>query len=501
MKRNISVLLACVLLFSCGVTAFSAQAVDSCGCGSLPVVFVTGFASAKITANPGTSEQYDVFPPQSSKITEIVALVIEPIFNLAITGDYKTFSYSVCEIFNELMEEVAYDDNGEPVYLNTGIEPQPEPTSEHGYDCDKFFYYDWRKDVFEIAAELNDYVEKTKLATGHDRVVLKGESMGGAVVMTYLKVYGHDSVDAVIMQSSAFNGIELVGGMFTGDILLKPQSVMNYIGNFIEGNDPLTVLYRWLLKSFSGFLLDPVCKVLNGTILGGKDILYENSLRDMFGNLTGIWTFVPNEYYERAKAYMLDEAENAELIKKIDAYHYGVMDKTTEILDEAIEDGVRLAIISNYGKAAVPVLTEDGYQSDFLIDTSRTSLGATCSSVDGTLGTGYVQLVEDGHNHVSCDSQIDASTCAYPEYTWFVKDMLHTDYTDGYYDFTWKISQSKEQITVNSLDEYPQFMYNNQVTDTLQPLTAENCSTQNSEVDAVAVIWEIINKLLEAKHE
>lgn len=495
MKKVISLFLCVVLTFVLNVSCFAAYATEKCNCGETPIVFVTGFASEPIYANPGTQEQYGIFPPETDTILQVVSSAIVPIVKLIVTGNYTSFAYSLCDVMNNFMTEMAYNDDGTPIYKNTGIIPLEEPDAEHGYGCDKFFYYDWRKDVFDIAAELDDYIEKTKAATGHDKVVLKGESMGGAVVMTYLKTYGYDSIDTVIMQSSAFNGISLVGGMFTGDLLLKSESVMNYIGNFIQGNDPLTVMYRCLFKGFATYLLDPVCDILNKAIVDNKEIIYENCLKDMFGNLTGIWTFVPNEYYEAAKAYMLDETENAELIRKIDAYHYGVMDSTTQILDDAMAHGVKLAIISNYGKAAVPVLTKDDYQSDFLIDTSRTSLGATCSNFDGTLGDGYVQSINDGHNHISCDGQIDASTCAYPEYTWFIKDMLHTGYTDGYYDFTWEIAQFDEQITIKTLDEFPQFLYNDTVTETLQPLTAENCNTQNSEVDAVAVLLEIFNNL------
>ena len=155
---------------------------------------------------------------------------------------------------------------------------------------------------------------------------------------------------------------------------------------------------------------------------------------------------------------------------------------------------MKLAIISNYGKAAVPVLADDGYQSDFLIDTARTSLGATCADYGETLGEGYIQKNADGHNHISCDNVIDASTCIYPEYTWFVKDMMHTWYSIGYYHFTWWLAQSASQPTVSDAEEYPQFLLNNQETKTLDPLTPENCETQSTDVDLTAVFQNIFSK-------
>ena len=494
MKKTLSVLLAVIMAFSVSAATFSSYAADECHCGTTPVVYVTGFAMTDLVANPGTDEQYNVFMPETSAIVRTVAQLIVPVISLCITGNYDSFAASLSKALNELMKDAACDDNGDPLNENVDVKFRVDPTAEHGYGYDNRFNYDWREDVFDIAAELKDYIEETKAVTGHSKVVVKAESMGGAVVMTYLKVYGSDSVETVIMQSSAFNGINLVGGLFTGDLNIKTKSVMNYIGNFIEGNDTMTVFYRCLFNLLCGFILSPVCNAVDRVFTEGKEVLYEDCLRDLFGNLTGIWTFVPNEYYEQAKDYMLDEDENAELIKKLDAYHYGVMDSTEEILDEAMADGMKLAIISNYGKAAVPVLTDDGYQSDFLIDTARTSLGATCADYGETLGEGYVQKNADGHNHISCDNVIDASTCIYPEYTWFVKDMMHTWYSIGYDHFTWWLAQSAIQPTVNDTEEYPQFLLNNQETKTLDPLTSENCETQSTDVDFTAVFQNIISK-------
>lgn len=494
MKKSVSILLAFLLTFSVNAAAFSSYASDKCNCEYTPVVYVTGFAMTDLVANAGTDEQYNVFMPETSAILKAVAQLVAPAIMLRITGNYEAFAHSLSKVLNETMSDVACDDNGNPLNDTVDVKFRVEPSAEHGYGYDNRFNYDWREDVFDIAAELNDYIETTKQMTHHDKVVLKGESMGGAVVMTYLKQYGYGSVDTVIMQSSAFNGINLVGGLFTGDLNIKTRSVMNYIGNFIEGNDPVTVFYRCLFNMLSGFILSPVCGELDTVFTEGKNVLYEECLRDLFGNLTGIWTFVPNEYYSQAKQYMLEEKENATLIKKLDAYHYGVMDSTKEILDDALAHGMKLAIISNYGKAAVPVLTDDSYQSDFLIDTTRTSLGATCTDFNTSFADGYTQSVADGHNHISCDNEIDASTCLYPEYTWFIKDMMHTWYTAGYYDFTWWLAQHGTQPTVNDSKTFPQFLYNDQTDKTIVPLTEENCNTQNTNVDIKAMIDEIKNR-------
>ena len=66
--------------------------------------------------------------------------------------------------------------------------------------------------------------------------------------------------------------------------------------------------------------------------------------------------------------------------------------------------------------------------ADALIDTQYTSGGATCSDYGSTLGDDYVCKANCGHNHLSPDNRIDASTCALPENTWFIEGQYHGQY-------------------------------------------------------------------------
>ena len=472
MEKTISIILSVILVLSLCIPAALAADKD-CGCGYVPVIYVTGFAQTPLAENVGTPGERMVFMPESGAVVRAVVKLIVPVIALIVTADFDSFAKSVADDMDELFADVIRDRNGDPVNPAVDVTQRVPPSADHTPGTSNVFRYDWREDVFDIARELNDYIEELKRLTGHDRVALRAESMGGAVTMTYLSVYGSGSVDSIVMQSSAFNGITLVGSIFTGDLDVKPASVINYILNFVEGSDNKSVASRLLIKAFGGILIAAVANSLDYTIDRCRDSLYDYSLKSFMGCIPGLWTFVPQEDYEAAKAFMLDEDENARLIAKIDRYHYGVMDRTGELLDSAMEDGVRLAIISNYGKAAVPAITDDGYQSDFLIDTRRTSLGATCAPFGKTLGADYVQAVDDGHNHLSPDGIIDASTCMYPENTWFIKDMMHTWYTRGYLSFAYDFIYSDTAITVFDDPRYPQFMLNDHATGELVPVTAQ----------------------------
>lgn len=488
MKKWISLFLALVMLFSpCTAVTASCAWGFPCECAHTPIIYVTGFAMTDLVAYPGTTQQYNVFMPEYDKVQTALKQLVGPLVQVIFLHTYKSFARSLAKTAHFLLDEIACDDSGNPVNDYVDVAYRSSPSSIHDSHTQTSFRYDWREDVFDIAAELNDFIEQTKRLTGHDKVALKGESMGGAVLMTYLEVYGHDSVDSIVMLSSAFNGISLVGDLFTGDLRVKNADVVRYVGNFLEGSDNKTNFYRLLLKRF-GFLTYPVVQILRRTFSRGNDILYTQCLSDLFGNIPGLWVFVPQEKYEAAKAFLLDERVNAELIQKIDRYHYGVADRTKAILDDALADGVKLAIVANYDKAAVPVGENARRQSDFLIDTARSSMGGTCADYGETLGADYAQAIDDGHCHISCDRVIDASTCAYPEYTWFVKDMMHTWYTGSYRDFTYWLSEQSVQPTVHDSPQYPQFLVDNHDTNELEPLTPENSERHPTDVDWKALL-------------
>lgn len=498
MKKIISVLLSLILALSVSVTVFAKSTDGKCDCGYVPVIYVTGFAQTDLVANPGTEDEYHVFIPEAKTLVTCVLHLVMPIVRLCITKDYGKFAYSLADVVDELFADAACDADGVPLNPNVDIEFRDEPTAMHTAYTFNSFRYDWREDVFDIAAELNEFIEETKKLTGHDKVALKAESMGGAVAMTYIYEYGSDSIDTLVMQSAAYRGITLMGSLFKGDINIKGDSVLDYIGNFLEGNRADMMLYRALLMSVGKLVINPLSSFLDGLFDKVGDTLYAESLKHTIGWIPGVWAFVPFEDYEEAKAYILDEDVNAKLIEKLDKYQYNVVANTKELLDDAMADGMKLCIVSHYGKAGVPVNTYDRYQSDFLIDTKRTSFGATCADFGTTFEEGYVQQVNDGHNHISCDGQVDASTCTYPEYTWFIKDMVHTWYTRGYMRFVYDLIYSDEQPTVETYSQYPQFLYNNQETGTLDILTAENQNTRKTDIDIKGIV-ELIKDKAEKK--
>ncbi len=87
----------------------------------------------------------------------------------------------------------------------------------------------------------------------------------------------------------------------------------------------------------------------------------------------------------------------------------------------------------------------------------------------------YRQAVPGDEGCVSPDRMVDASTCALPEKTWFIKNSTHLntlggDETAEYRFMDWIFENGVDATVYNGV--YPRFLIKN--ADGLVPLTAEN---------------------------
>lgn len=80
--------------------------------------------------------------------------------------------------------------------------------------------------------------------------------------------------------------------------------------------------------------------------------------------------------------------------------------------------------------------------------------------------------------YISPDRKVDASTCLFPDYTWFFKGVPHGYYTREETNLIMTVIDAEEQITVN---DYPltQFISYDFPNRTAYPMTEENSSNEN----------------------
>lgn len=468
MKKVLSIILAVVMIFLIGTTAFAKSSKEY-----VPIIEVYGFGRTNLIMDKGEETEMSVFMPEKDTLVPAILKLILPLMGYLTTGNSRIFAKALVKQGTAVLEPLRFNDDGEPVYDNISLEREPG-----GF----VFRYDWRYDVMETAKKLDAYIKQVKSETGCEKVALLPESMGSAVTMAYLYQFGYDDIHSVILRSSAMEGITLMGELFTRHLDIKTSSVLGFINGFLNGSTNDKILERGLVYYLGALPVALLGSFLNGFFKQETDYVYDNCLCDLFGNIPGLWTFVPDKYYEDAKKSMLDEKENAKLIEKLDVYHKQVRPNIVPMLKEMQAEGVKVAVISHYGLYGVPIIPNDTYQSDFLVDTQYTSIGATCAPIGKTLGKDYVQKVDDGHNHISPDGQIDASTCALPENTWFVRGMIHTWYNSGYNDFVNWIVNESESTTVFENPDYPQFFYNNVEERSIDPLKADDPDPLNHRI-------------------
>lgn len=132
-----------------------------------------------------------------------------------------------------------------------------------------------------------------------------------------------------------------------------------------------------------------------------------------------------------------------------------------------------------------PVIESSDEQGDVWTTTRYASLGGTLSKIGTTLSDEYIESRKalGFEKYISPDKQVDASTCLFPEYTWFIKGAVHDDWTKEEDRIIMTVSNSDEQVTVNDIDDRPQFLVYDRSSDSVAPMTKDNCHTETYEVD------------------
>lgn len=467
MKKVISIILAAVLIFTVCVPAFAND--DKCDCGITPVVYVVGFGDA-LYKDIDTDNPKSLFPPEGDVIAKAVPDLLMAVCCLLV-GYNDGFGTFVSKGANVLLGELACNPDGS-AKEGTGIDPMnpiidthmlPAFAPEDGMDEGYFkFRYDWRLSPVDNAKLLDEYITEVKEVTHHDEIVLSAHSQGNTIVMTYIQLYGTDGIEKIVCLSPAYQGLSLIGSLFTREVSVanKGDALVDFLKGIMGFKDSQSRLIASLVSLInSSGIINTILNSLQKTLDSELDKVFDECLIDVFGTMPGLWAFVPAEDYDNAKKSMFGNNEKyASIIEKTDYYYENVQTKTAELLAEAKANGTDIVIAAGYNISTIPVTSDAPAHGDLLIDTEYMTLGATCSSISDTLGSDYTQAETlCGHNHISPEKSVDASTCAFPEYTWFFKGNGHNDFEEDYCEFIEWAIRYDGQPTVWSDEKYPQF--------------------------------------------
>ena len=482
MKKFLCVVLSAALFALCAAVPSAAAdeaPAEPPNTGAPPIIVVSGMNTFPMMLDAGAEGEKQVFPPENLNIFSMVFKILPAAFLSLLTGDWNRLADRAIPIVNDILGPIACDGNGDSV---NGITVRKFTRSlaynddykifEDGgsnefaitrraielYGPERTYYYNynWRLDPVGHARELRELVITAKAETGSEKVVLVPCSMGGAQVMAYLAEYGGGDIDMLVSMSSVFCGTYIASDVLSMRIAIERGNILRLI--YGMDNRFLSCFVKALDKIG---IVDGLLKIGQNIISSIKDRVFDECLGDIFATMPGLWALVQPEDYEYAKSLTLDPEKHAVLIDRIDCFYDNVSVKRGEILKAAEAEGMRIAIFSHYGISSPPVFERADAQSDGIVETCFSSGRAVVAPMGEKLPAGYAQQVTGcGHSHLSPDGIIDASTCMFPEYTWFFKNVAHVGavYGGDQNDCLFKLIEFEGQPTIHSDGLYPQFM-------------------------------------------
>ena len=515
MKKIISLLLSVLMVFSCCSAMMASAASDH-----LPQVYVEGLESKGIYYKEDVNMTTPLFFPIDGNKLFSELLKYEPLLKEAFTKQnsdliaaYLTEWIMVC------FGDVALGKDG---YTMSDKVMVPETKLIKDGDNKYTFQYDCRLGGVDIAAELVDYIEWVKADSGAEKVELVASSYGSAVVLALLHEYsptinenavlkdGQEdilkSIDSILLCVPSAKGVDFASELFSGNIDVKPEALKAFLDDKLNDPDISNLLSTLIKTGTLGAMLDDMLlPFVNAALMNAV----RSVILNVFGTMPSMWSFVDDEHFVDAlinvygEDYASEDHEYAGLINRITYYHNNIQNKATDILKAAEAKGHEVNIICKYGDPSIPISTKGNVLSDGFVAVTEASFGATAALNEQTLPADYTQATCLEHEHVSADRCIDASTCDFPENTWFIKNLWHGTKSNAYYTMINEIVYN--DITVNDWANYPQFLVvpedNENV---LVPLADYMASTEQEEVketswleDFLAFLKGIFPRLIE----
>ena len=526
LKQVIAIMLTVVMLLSAALMNLyaGAETYDN------PVIVVNGIANNPLYANPNTTDATQIFPLSDITMVDMTAQMFFNGMVTMLTNEIKeTMDYFTSPQCFGMLEPIQLNSDGTSMSENIGPIICEKALSYYVADAERFetiagsigigmcdrvgaenvyvYNYDWRLDPIESAHGLHDFIQSVKANSRREKVSIISEGYGSSVATAYLAEHCEDAtadVDNFVTVNSAAMGTSLVGDFFTGRLIRQYNELQNATSAFIryknDCSDNLVISNQiiWInnyILNKNGEISDFIAQ--NITMMAHViDPLYDNYLRDILKNFTGLWAMVPIEYYEKAIDFMLiNDIETGDLQERIQAYK-NIQSSVAEILNNAKSEGININVVSCWDLQLVPIgdnktsgeeLFGLSAQSDGLVDTYFSSfgcytiplndVGAAAQNKDqrntegecenhNHLNSVYDSLNPDGSLGAICH-YLDASTCALSDNTWFIRDMKFGsfDTASNSMDFLEYLVTADKNITVYADNGvYSQFMsYNRYV--------------------------------------
>ncbi len=511
MKKAISVIIAIVMLFMIFSPAVIAAEEE------YPIIYVAG------TRNPLYADKNN--PSQENRIwkigVDVGAVVKEAIGpclkELAagvITNNYDAYCDELINTVVPLFKNLVLDKNGEAsngsgVEREAAVRNYPSKSGNFGL-MDYNFIYDWRLSPMEVSHQLKAHIERVKALTGKDKVVLIGRCMGANIISAYFtEYYEHavENIDNIVMYEPSNLGLDILGAIYSGQLRLDDDRVDEFLNYYLSHEDLIedetTAELIMVLVSLLNEIktLGIATGLVNCLLEKVKDKLIPELLLGTFGSFPSYWSMVGEEYYEDAMEFVFSGRENEYkgLIEKNDDWHYNVMRKLPETMKALEADGVNIGVLVKYNIPSYPFYENSKQQTDMVSDVYHVSYYATSANYGETLSEDYINGLAD-KRFVSPDKIIDASTCLFPEKTWFIKNISHDPFPASIDKLIWEFIRSHGELTVFSDERYPQYLSYDAENDTITPLSkvSEPATEKDNLFTLIAKFFRLLFAVLSA---
>lgn len=452
MKKTVSLILAFIMAFSCfGIFAAAENTYTPDYDTETPVVVLHGIGQNDTyildeEGNRMTDADggYITGWPLEINVGALIANVLPNLFYSILTRRDNGLSDAMKDGAYNLLyaihkdSEGNYENNVEVPCYECPMSEMPKEVSNRiygmiplrrcgdiiGEDNLYYFGYDSLGDVQATTDRLHKFINEVVLPqTGAEKVNLCPISLGGSVAVNYIDKYpeDHSLIKKIVYVVPAIDGSDIVGDVLTCDLSIYDEET----------------LYEKLLVTLMGdtyttYMLNIVLRILPTDVLQQALVgLCKGVVEAGIRNTTQLWALCPTEYYEKAREMWLSDDEHTVIREKVDAFMKARAD-FEENTTSVIEKGGRVYDIACYDLELFPL--SKNYKttnSDGIIQSASTSMGATFADLGTTLGDGYTPAGtycdNPAHNHLSPDGMVDPTTGLLPCTTWFFKGQSHED--------------------------------------------------------------------------
>ena len=469
MKKLLSVFLAVLMIFS--VFSLAAFAEDKeekhVKC---PVIFIAG-TSIEICDAEGnvipsgfevlTAEDDGEDSYTKEQIIETVFNILLPFVSEGLPFDkWDNYGDALYEELAPIWDETQLDGDGNAKY-GTGVsKKQVEKWDDiaknvnAGADgkfslTDYQFIYDWRLSPYDHVDRLHKYIETVRETTDCNQVALFGRCIGGGLIDAYLEKYGeYGYVKKVFYDEVLSNGCAAISECFSGKIDFSDKHMQAYIQQTEYFGKQGSIVD---LRGINDLTIEVVTRLVDlFTQVGVVDVVLDD-LKELYDRLYGAfmpsmllasgfatwgshWVSVYDGDFEAAIDLIFGKegserrTEYAGLIEKLEYIREHLTSQRPDMYNKFVEEyKVQFGVMASYGLADAPIIEHHDETGDTLAGIQDSSFGATSAGLFTTLSEKHIEekVAAGKGDYISPDKKIDASTCLFPETTWFLKNNPH----------------------------------------------------------------------------